>query len=162
MVPRTSNALEVRDIWNTWMDDTRATNASEVRIPRVCHMLPEQHPTQMLYTWCATFEKQMLCKARITRVAPGVGSALLSMGSFGQYCTPGCPYNGSIIKSITRCHGHSLVRGHALPNHVVPCGASGAICKVTISLASKTSNSLPSVTRARNCEEYHGIWPWIR
>jgi hypothetical protein len=41
MVPRTSYALEVHDICNIWMDDTRA---SEVRIPRVCHMLPEQHP----------------------------------------------------------------------------------------------------------------------
>jgi hypothetical protein len=32
MVPRTFYALEVRDICDTWMDDTRATNASEVVI----------------------------------------------------------------------------------------------------------------------------------
>jgi hypothetical protein len=30
-------------------DDTRATNASEVRISRVCHMLPEQHPAYIFH-----------------------------------------------------------------------------------------------------------------
>jgi hypothetical protein len=37
MVPRTSYALKGRDFCNTWIDDTRATNASEVRITHVWH-----------------------------------------------------------------------------------------------------------------------------
>jgi hypothetical protein len=81
MVPRTSYALEVRDICNTWM----TTNASEVRIPRVCHMLPEQHPAHIPCRCCehdARFISIRVAKAiynapeaRITRVALGVRSA---------------------------------------------------------------------------------------
>jgi hypothetical protein len=80
-MPRTSYALEVRDICNTRMDDTRATNASEVRIhasdTRVSHAPGAQHPahiprrccTHDVRFICATFESQMRCKTRRKRAS---------------------------------------------------------------------------------------------
>jgi hypothetical protein len=55
MVPRTSYALEARDTCNTWLDDTRATNASR----SACQM----------QLWCANVT-QMLCEchANVTRM----------------------------------------------------------------------------------------------
>jgi hypothetical protein len=95
MVPRTSYALELPDICNTWMDDTRATNASwsarqmQSWRANVTQMLCECYAdvVQMRRASYARHsgskcDVKRASRARhrcITRIAPDVRSALNSM-----------------------------------------------------------------------------------
>jgi hypothetical protein len=97
MVPRTSYALEVRRhvqyMNGRHTRDKRVRSAHPTRVTRVCHILPEQHPAHIhaddVHMMRASYARHSSSKcdvnapeARITRVAPGVRSALLSMGYF--------------------------------------------------------------------------------
>jgi hypothetical protein len=98
MVPRTSYSLEVLDICNTWMDNTRATNASEVRIPcvwlacvtccrssiprtshAVVHMMRASYARNSSSKCDAKRASHALHPAHLPREEPGV--------TFGPLCT---------------------------------------------------------------------------
>jgi hypothetical protein len=97
MVPRTSTRL-ARDICNTWMDDTRATNASEVRIPRVWHAcvtcyrrnIPRTFHADVVHMMRVSCARHLSRKCDVKRA----GSAqymrctrrFLAWVTFGQYC----------------------------------------------------------------------------
>jgi hypothetical protein len=80
MVPRTSYALEVRDI-NTRMDDTRARNASEAHIPRTSHA-DVVHMMRASYARNSSSKWDVKCAGSVHHTRSGVRSSLLSVGYF--------------------------------------------------------------------------------